>query len=178
MKKCFKGFTLIECLIALAILGIASLVMAEIYANISQINRNNHNVNTSLSYQMKVVEEATGTDSIPIYYGSSSNANTPDEHSVNSSTGAKDGAPPSKASGALAQKNYLELTKYKSDGTLGTETYSFPVDIYVLLSRDQNNEPSKKYNSTTKTWYDNPNYNGDDEKDYSLRYKYIVGHSN
>ena len=32
MKKSFRGFTLIECLIALAILGIASLVMAQIYA--------------------------------------------------------------------------------------------------------------------------------------------------
>lgn len=176
MKKHFKGFTLIECLIALAILGIASLVMAQIYANVSKINRNNHNVNTSLSYQMKVVEEATGTDSIPIYYGSGANADTPDSHSVNQSGG--DGKPPKEVLDVSAQKNYIELTKCKSDGTLGTETYSFPVDIYVLLSRDKNNEPSKVYQNLTNLWVDNPNYQGDDEKDYSLRYKYIVGHSN
>ena len=31
-----KGFTLAECLIALAILGIGSLVMAQIYADVSK----------------------------------------------------------------------------------------------------------------------------------------------
>ena len=41
MKKHIKGFTLIECLIALAILGIASLTMAQIYASVAQRNRNN-----------------------------------------------------------------------------------------------------------------------------------------
>lgn len=182
MKKNFKGFTLIECLIALAILGIASLVMAQIYANISQMNRNNHNVNTSLSYQMKVVEDATGTDAIPIYYGSSTN--TPDGHSVNASTGPKDGAPPNQT-GTLSQKNFIEITKCKSDGTLSNEKYCFPVDIYVLLSRDGDGDsdgdgiygdPSKINNAGT--WVDNPAYDGPAEKDISLRYKYIVGHNN
>lgn len=172
MKKFFKGFTLIECLIALAILGIGTLVMAEIYANVSRINLNNHMVNTSLSYQMKLVEEETGTDSIPIYYGNTTNS--PDSHSVSHSG---DGAPPSVASGVSVQKNYVELTKKQSASALSTDKYSFPVDIYVLLSRDQNNEPSKTYNSSTNTWSDNPNYKGKTEKDYDLRYKYMTGHS-
>ncbi|MGN0587459.1 MAG: type II secretion system protein J, partial [Oscillospiraceae bacterium] len=34
-KKSVKGFTLVECLVALAILGIASLIMVQIYANVS-----------------------------------------------------------------------------------------------------------------------------------------------
>ena len=31
--------------------------MAQIYANVSRINLNNHTINTSLAYQMKLVEE-------------------------------------------------------------------------------------------------------------------------
>lgn len=164
MSKKTKGFTLIECLVALAILGIASLVMAQIYAAVSRTNLNNHNVNTSLSYQMKIVEKATKTDAVEIYYGNSTN--TPDTHSLNKSG---DGNPPDKASGVSVQHNYITITKYESDGkTLSDETYSFPVDIFVLLSRDKNDIPSS----------DASNYKGMDEKNISLRYKYILGHNN
>lgn len=180
MKKSFRGFTLIECLIALAILGIASLVMAQIYADVSRTNMNNHNVNTSLSYQMKVVEKATGTDSIPVYYGSTSSTSVPDSHSASE---GGDCNPPSKATGVSVQKNYIEIKKYDSTGKLSDEMYSYPIDVYVLLSRDKNDEPSKKYDSTQNKWVDNPAYQdrekgGFDEKDASLRYKYIVGHKN
>lgn len=163
MKKRFKGFTLIECLVALAILGIASLVMAQIYAAVSRTNLNNHNVNTSLSYQMKVVEKATKADAVPIYYGNSTN--TPDTHSLSQDHG--DGNPPDKASGVSVQHNYITITKYKKDGTLSNETYSYPVDIFVLLSRDSNDKPSS-----------DADYSGLDEKNISLRYKYILGHTN
>ncbi len=173
MKKSFRGFTLIECLIALAILGIASLVMAQIYAEVGRTNLNNHNVNTSLSYQMKVVEKATGTDSIPIYYGSTSATPVADNHSASKSG---DCNPPSKVTDVSTQKNYIEIKKYDSAGNLTGEMYSYPVDIYVLLSRDKADEPSKKL--VSGTWVDNPAYNGSDEKNISLRYKYIVGHSN
>ena len=70
MKKHFKGFTLIECLIALAILGVASLTMAQIYASVAQRNRNNQIMNTSLSNQMSYVERYTASEAVPIYYGS------------------------------------------------------------------------------------------------------------
>lgn len=161
MSKKIKGFTLIECLVALAILGIASLVMAQIYAAVSRTNLNNHNVNTSLSYQMKIVEKATKTDAVEIYYGNSTD--TPDTHSLSQSG---DGNPPDKASVSV-QHNYITMTKYKKDGTLSNETYSFPVDIFVLLSRDSNDKPSS-----------DTNYSGMDEKNISLRYKYILGHNN
>lgn len=164
MSKKIKGFTLIECLVALAILGIASLVMAQIYAAVSRTNLNNHNVNTSLSYQMKIVEKATKADAVEIYYGDSTNK--PDTHSLSKSG---DGNPPDKVSGVSVQHNYITITKYESDGkTLSDETYSFPVDIFVLLSRDSNDIPSSDIN----------NYKGMDEKNISLRYKYILGHSN
>lgn len=176
MKKSFKGFTLIECLIALAILGIASLVMAQIYASVSRINKNNHDVNTSLAYQMKLVEEKTESDRIEIYYGDTTNK--ADTHSITVKdplTGNPgDGAPPSQTTGSLVQKNYIEIKKIVKDTSgapgatkLGEEKYSFPVDIFVLLSRDANDKASN-----------DANYNGTNEKNINLRYRYVLGHKN
>lgn len=180
MKKSLRGFTLVECIIALAILGIASAVMVQIYAYVGKMNLINHSVNTSLSYQMKIVEKATGTDSIPIYYGSTSATPVADNHSASKSG---DCNPPSKVTDVSTQKNYIEIKKYDSAGSLTGEMYSYPVDIYVLLSRDKNDEPSKIYDATQNKWVDNDDYQdskkgGFDEKDISLRYKYIVGHKN
>ena len=159
-----KGFTLIECLIALAILGIGSLVMAQIYADVSKRNLSNHNINTSLSYQMKVVEEATGADSIGMYFGGldpSTGLPKPDPNSADSDTNKK---PPHKQGIGAAD---LSKPNVQITGSYGSHTYSYPVDIYVLLSRDANDKPSTA-----------SDYKGDDEKNYALRYKYIVGHTN
>lgn len=154
MKK-IKGFSLIECIVALAILGIASLTMAEIYANISRINRNNHMVNTSLSYQMKEVETKTETSAVKIPSGET----------------VFDGDPPHMRPGDNVNYFYIE-------NTATNEIYSFPVDCYVLLSRDQNNEPSMLYNDVTDTWYDNPAYEGKEDNEISLRYKYMQSATN
>lgn len=165
MKKFFKGFTLIECLIALAILGIGTLVMAQIYANVSRINLNNHTINTSLAYQMKLVEEQTASDRVEIYYNNTTNA---DSHSVSKSG---DGAPPDRVTGGVTlQKNYIQLTKKINSTTLGTQTYSFPVDIYVLLSR--------KPDSSTPDDNDSVAMSASEDKDNNLRYRYLTGHSN
>ena len=68
MKKT-RGFTLVECIVALAILGIASLVMAQIYAAVSQQNRLNHQNNASIANQMKYVEEKTDSEAIRVPSG-------------------------------------------------------------------------------------------------------------
>ncbi|MBQ8827009.1 MAG: prepilin-type N-terminal cleavage/methylation domain-containing protein [Oscillospiraceae bacterium] len=144
MKKMrFKGFTLVECLIALAILGIASLIMAQIYANVSRMNRSNHNINTSLSYQMKYVEKSIEADSI-IIYPDGGTTSTPDTSTE----------PPHKLG---------KLTNVKITSSYGSKySYSYPVDIRVLLSRDaKNNVVADK-----------------EENQYDLRYKYLVGHQN
>lgn len=162
-NKKIKGFTLVECLVALAILGIGSLIMAQIYADVSKRNLSNHYVNTSLSYQMKVVEEATGADSISMYFGGTdaSGLPIPDTNAADSNVDKK---PPHKQGISATDLSKPNVTIV---GSYGSHTYSYPVDIYVLLSRDTGNRPS-----------DDPNYNGADEKDYALRYKYIVGHTN
>ena len=144
MKKMrLKGFTLVECLIALAILGVASLVMAQIYANVSRMNRSNHNINTSLSYQMKFVEKSIEADAI-IIYPDGGTTSTPDTNIE----------PPHKA-------NTLKNVKITSD--YGSKhSYSYPVDIRVLLSRDSKNNV----------------VSDEQENQYDLRYKYLVGHQN
>lgn len=55
-KNKLKGFTLIECIVALAIIGIASLMMAQIYSSIALINKNNAKLNETLSSQMVQAE--------------------------------------------------------------------------------------------------------------------------
>lgn len=149
-KKHIKGFTLIECLVALAILGIASLVMAEIYASVSKINLSNHNVNTSLSYQMKFVEQKTESEAV-IIYPDGGTTSTPDTSTV----------PPHKAK---ALKNITIKSDYGSKNQ-----YSYPVDIRALLSRDSNdNQLTEKTDETGSI----------KENQYELRYKYLVGHAN
>lgn len=159
MKK-FKGFTLIECLIALAILGIASLTMAQIYAGISKINRNNHLVNTSLSYQMQIAEQKTKTAAIKL---PSNETVTPSVPTV----------PPHERAGTAVNVKYMRLERSDTH-----DVYSYPVDCYVLVSRDANNNPSKIYNPVSDTWSDNPSYTGSKESDISLRYKFVTGYSN
>lgn len=144
MKK-IKGFTLIECLIALAILGIASLTMAEIYANISRINMNNHMVNTSLSYQMQMVENKTSTEAVKIPSGETASQTAPPHTRTN--------------------VKYVRFEKLDATGAETGEVYSYPVDCYVLLSRDRQNQ-----NSTVSTEIS--------ESDMNLRYKYITGYTN
>ena len=152
MKRKFKGFTLVECLVALAILGIASMVMAQIYAGVSRNNKTNHLVNSSLSSQMKVVEEAAKADSVEIKFnnGASYTSKTPPHNGLPSS-------------------NYVKVVKLDPETNLpitaGAGVYSYPVDIYVLQSRNRQGNVIGADGDAGYT-----------EKDYNLRYKYFLGH--
>ncbi|MDD7428745.1 MAG: prepilin-type N-terminal cleavage/methylation domain-containing protein [Oscillospiraceae bacterium] len=55
-SKKLKGFTLIECIVAMAILGIASLLMVQIYGTVAKMNRENNRMNNSLEKQMEYAE--------------------------------------------------------------------------------------------------------------------------
>ena len=165
MKKRFKGFTLIECIVALGVLGIASLTMAQIYANVSTRNKMNHLVNTSLSNQMSYVEKYTDSESVPIYFGGSKTA------ASDKVSGGSGGTPPH-AKTPTGVLNF-KITKYDPAASGGatlstTESYSYPADVYVLKSRDRDDV---KLEDSTR----NAGYN---ESDYNLRYKYIQGHTN
>ncbi|MBD5144403.1 MAG: prepilin-type N-terminal cleavage/methylation domain-containing protein [Ruminococcus sp.] len=181
MKKRFKGFTLIECLVALAVLGIASLTMAQIYASVAQRNRNNHIVNTSISNQMSYVERYTDSQTVPIYYGSTSNT-------ADSEVASSTKRPPHKMTTITTNYNYVKITKVKATADplsdtfnttsdrIADSSYSFPVDVYVLMSRDKNdvNSSSTAFDAQYKDYFKNSSGN---DKDLNLRYKYITGHT-
>lgn len=189
MRK-VKGFTLIECIVALAVLGIASLTMAQIYASVAQRNKNNHLVNTSLSNQMEYVEKSTSSEAVPFYFGDN-NYNTPDSETGDSGSQKPPHQKAEKESFSTANNFYVKIVRRKVDASdktkseqVADETYSFPVDVFVLHSRDQNNQAPQKWSVDDKTGKvshtDNTNYNKDvkAEKDHDLRYKYLVGHKN
>lgn len=144
MKRKFKGFTLVECLVALAIIGIAGMMMAQIYAAVAQRNKVNHFVNTSLSNQMQYVEKYTNTEAqkISLTYPASGTTTTP----------------PHKATGFY----YMKITNKAKT----TEQYSLPVDIYVLYNRD-----TKNRDKGDAGYLD---ISGSGNEDYDLRYKYLL----
>lgn len=51
-----KGFTLVECIVAMAILGVTSLLICQAYSQMMRITRENNNIYHSLSDQMKTAE--------------------------------------------------------------------------------------------------------------------------
>lgn len=141
MKKNFKGFTLVECLVALAILAIACMTLGAIEASVARINNANHFMNSSLANQMAYVEKYIDGETV---------------HISNTHTGS---TPPSGTnSGASA------YVKIESSET--SEAYSYPVDIYILYSRDTHNTGSN--NGSYSTVFSEENTN--------LRYKYLLGH--
>jgi prepilin-type N-terminal cleavage/methylation domain-containing protein len=62
MKKTkIKGFTLVECIVAMTIFAIASLTIAQVYVTVTAIQKENEYMQYSLANQMKYVEnESTG----------------------------------------------------------------------------------------------------------------------
>lgn len=175
MKK-FKGFTLVECLVAMAILAIACMTLGGIEASIARSNRFNHFANSSLANQMAYVEKYENAETVKIT--STHSGTTP---------------PTGTNSGATA---YVQVTKvkHKSDNSLDLSDSnldsgskcSFPVDIYVMYSRDTFNKSSKDsaYGSASASMStSSPDTDSNDSKTTNtensgnLRYKYILGHS-
>lgn len=152
MKRNFKGFTLVECLVAMAILAIACMTLGAIEAAVAQKNKNNHFMNTSLSNQMKYIEEYTDSETVPMLYG---NAATPDSSAP---------TPPHKHITGTNQypNSYVKIDTLDSSGNK-TNPYSYAVDIYVMYSRDRSD--SQLSNDAGYT-----------EKNNNLRYKYLLGH--
>lgn len=151
MKKTFKGFTLVECLIAMAILAIAGTLMAEIYATVSKRNNANQFMNTSLANQMAYIEKYENSDTVKITNTYSGGATPPS--GTNSGTTA--------------------YVKIKNQTT--NYVYSFPVDIYVMYSRDKDSKGSN--DASYGGMASSISKSGGSEKEGNLRYKYILGHT-
>ncbi len=59
MKKRIKGFTLIECLVALAVLGVSSLLLVQAYTQLMKMTNLNDAVYTSIADQMADAEKSS-----------------------------------------------------------------------------------------------------------------------
>lgn len=63
MKKKLKGFTLIECIIAMFILAISSLLLVQAYTQLVSITRENYTRYNSIGRQMADAENPTSAES-------------------------------------------------------------------------------------------------------------------
>ncbi|MDE6745491.1 MAG: type II secretion system GspH family protein [Oscillospiraceae bacterium] len=147
MKRKLKGFTLIECLIALAILGIASLTMAQVYAGVAKRNLKNRQSNVSIANQEEFIEkELKDNGALEIQYNGYSSSSSP--------------TPPH-----LAGETNQATTSYVYVEDSSGNSFSYPVDIYILFSRDADNHGS-----------DDTDYNGPSETQLNLNYRYFLSH--
>lgn len=160
MKRKLKGFTLIECLVALAILGIASLTMAQIYAGVARTNMTNHQYNTSISNQEQFIEkELKDNGAVEVKY-----------NGLSDPTATNPAPPHSLDSNNQPTTSFVEISD-------GTNTFSYPVDIYILRSRDRNDKPSySKSPVAGDPDIATPGYSGPDETKTSLKYRYFLAH--
>jgi prepilin-type N-terminal cleavage/methylation domain-containing protein len=161
--KKLSGFTLIECLVALAILGIGTLTLAQIYTAVAIQSRENEFMNISLAEQMRYVEERStnNVDSIAIVGNTPATAAELSSHSLDTSAYhvVMDGGPRRSTDDALA------------NGYSGY-SYKYGITMYVLYSRDIKNNSSSEDDFAWDGLYDTA---GDATGSRSnLRYKYLL----
>lgn len=161
MKRNFRGFTLIECIVALAVLAVAALTMAQIYASVSHRNKTNHMINTSLANQMAYVEQYTDAETYPIYFKTdASGKSVPDTETK----------PPHEflKSASGTKSPYVTIVSdYVPSGSVKGSSYSYAADVFILKIRDASDKDP-----------DDAGYSGDAQTAYDLRYKYLTGHNN
>ncbi len=178
MKKSFKGFTLVECLVAMAILAIAGTLMAELYATVSSRNKQNHFMNTSLANQMAYIEKYENAATLPIFYGGLDGSKNTKKDSEITSNSRK--PPHEHVATNTGESAYVQVQRLDSSGNaISADKYSFPVDIFIMYSRDTHNEASSQpaaADSNDRTT--NTNYSKMfGEQSNNLRYKYVLGHT-
>ena len=120
--KKIKGFTLVECIVAIAILSIGTLVMASIYACVAQINEKTHRANESLSQTIQRVETQSDKTT-PI----------PGEVAVISKTANSE----------------VIYTKLDSSGNPSPTKYPMDSTVYVSFSKDTKSHGNTYYSDTS-----------------------------
>lgn len=155
--KMIKGFTLIECIIAMALIGVVSMLMVQVYGSVAKMNRNNNSINNSMEKQMEYVEnelqkKKTGDESVKIAC----------IHSYDKPAADKD------SSVSYAKSSDVKITFKPSTSTSAsqktkfTETIDADVDLYVIGIEEgtdgvQDADSGKVYNN-----------------DNTVRYKFIL----
>lgn len=111
-KKTLKGFTLIECIIALFILGISSLLLVQAYGQLMRVSSMSNEENISLSKQMEDAEKKNNGDADKV------------------STAQKD---------FKATKIKIGTNAETALNTHGADDYTFKVDSYQVKGKTMNN---------------------------------------
>ncbi|MDR0947575.1 MAG: prepilin-type N-terminal cleavage/methylation domain-containing protein [Ruminococcus sp.] len=150
MKKTLKAFTLVECIVALTIFAVVSLSIAQVYANISVIQRQNEYMQYSLAKQMQYVEQQVQGETVPVPYSNTAEATGP--------KGAVD----------ISSNNLIMI----QGGVNGTFQYAYGVDVYVLYSRDINDNGSNDDDGDGIA--EAGEYVYEAEGNGNLRYKYML----
>ena len=65
MKNKLKGMTLVELVVAIAILGLGSTMLVTSFAAVSMVNRETHQFNERMCQQVKIAENASDDTSNP-----------------------------------------------------------------------------------------------------------------
>jgi prepilin-type N-terminal cleavage/methylation domain-containing protein len=154
MRK-LSGFTLIECLVALMVLGMLSVSLAGLYAAVASARKENEYMNYSLAEQMKYVEKKTDTEGVVV------------QPSLGQVAGEKSATIPAPATGtyqvAIAGGPVdSTVTSVAASGYIKSNEYAFGVNMYILYSRDILDRGS-----------DDAAYSYYDESSGKLRYKYL-----
>jgi prepilin-type N-terminal cleavage/methylation domain-containing protein len=172
-----KGFTLVECIVAMTVFAIAALTMAQVYVSIATVQRENEYMQYSLANQMKYAENETNTEAVPIKYTDTF------------PTGAADGGT---VLPSANNANYVTLYKVdlgadgRFDGltpvddkvTYGnsssaSQTYEVGIDMFILKSRTGTSQDPTAGGDIDATYDDDTRVNTD-EQNYNVRYKYFI----
>lgn len=154
MKKTMKGFTLIECIIAMAIMGIASMLMVQVYGTVALMNRDNRKMNVSLEVQMEYAENQLAEEGGDVKIGRYANY-TPVTSEPTSPT-----APPKDTNGGTKSGTLTDGIKFDMKDATKKAKFDNPdksseIDLYVIGTNNGSSE--------------NPNYDSN-----TVRYKFIL----
>lgn len=177
MKKTFKGFTLVECLVSMAILAIACMTLGGIEASVARRNNVNHFNNTSLANQMAYIEKYSDSETVKITSTYSGGSAKKPPNGTNSGTTAYVKVTKIKQmpSGTANTSEYDPLSKnFKTANRVANSSCSYPVNIYVMYSRDTQDVKSNdsSYGTVASSI---TNTSSGVEGESNLRYKYILG---
>jgi prepilin-type N-terminal cleavage/methylation domain-containing protein len=162
-KNKVKGFTLIECIVAIALIGIASLMMAQVYSSVALLNKENLRINNSLERQMQYAE-------LELTKATTADSGTVKVTELNSYTG--------KNSGGDTVTKKIEPVEFKLSSSLtqGKNSSKFKVgvkttvkadiDLYVIGISVDSDTVTENQNNQNKTV--TRNYDG------SVRYKFLL----
>ena len=111
MRKKLKGFSLIECIIAMFILAMSSLLLVQAYTQLVTVTRENYTRYNSIGRQMADAEDYT--------YGEGNNASRPKSDDV-------------QAKKIEEAKTLTFKTKYPDSDTTVVRTVNETVYVYVV----------------------------------------------